>query len=77
MSFLANTQEELQELQIEAGKTYKIEYQNKDYYNGEETIEHGVGTAVLSDGNIYFNVVDPYGMDKLVMKVRMIEKERK
>jgi len=50
-----------------------IEYPNKDYYNGEETIVKGKGVAFMNDGNIYFNVVDPYGMDKMVMKVRLIK----
>lgn len=72
MAFIANTQEELKALQIVAGNTYDIEYVNKDYFNGEETMEKGKGTAMLSDGKIYFSVVDPYGMDKMVMQVRII-----
>ncbi len=71
--FKANTQAELQGLNIIAGKQYKIKYKNKDYYNGDETVEQGMGTAVESDGQIYFNVVDPYGMDKLVMQVQVLE----
>ena len=74
MAFAAHTQEELKTLNITAGNSYLIEYQNKDYYNGDETIEKGTGTAFINDGNIYFNVVDPYGMDKLIMKVRYIGK---
>lgn len=72
MAFIPHTQEELKNLDIKSGQSYKIEYANKDYYNGEETIEQGKGLAFMSDGNIYFNVVDPYGMDKLIMKVRVI-----
>ena len=72
MAFVPHTQEELKNLNITAGNSYQIQYQNKDYYNGDETIEKGTGTAFLTDGNIYFNVVDPYGMDKLIMKVRYI-----
>lgn len=63
MKFIPHTQEELRNLNITAGKPYPIEYANKDYYNGEETIEKGVGTAFLSSDNIYFNVTDPYGME--------------
>ena len=74
MAFVAHTQEELKNLNITAGNSYQIQYQNKDYYNADETIEKGTGTAFLNDGNIYFNVVDPYGMDKLIMKVRYIGK---
>ena len=72
MAFIAQTQEELKTLNIIAGESYSIEYQNKDYYNGEETIEKGNGIAILANGNIYFNVTDPYGMDKLIMKARVL-----
>jgi len=72
MAFVPHTQDELKNLNVHAGETYSIEYVNKDYYNGDETIEKGKGTAFSSDGNIYFNVVDPYGMDKLIMKVRCL-----
>ncbi len=74
MAFKPHTQEELKNLNITAGNSYQIKYQNKDYYNGDETIEKGIGTAFISNGNIYFNVVDPYGMDKLIMKVQYIGK---
>ena len=70
--FKASTQEELKSLQIQIGQQYKIRYINKDYYNGEETIELGVGTAINSGGQIYFNVLDPYGMDKLIMQVQVL-----
>ena len=72
MAFIPHTQEELKTLNITAGNSYQIQYQNKDYYNGDETIEKGTGTAFINNGNIYFNVVDPYGMDKLIMKVRYV-----
>ncbi len=76
MAFTAQTQQELKQLDIKADKTYLIQYVNKDYYNGEETIEIGKATAAITDGNIYFVVVDPYGMDKLVMQARLIGRER-
>ena len=72
MAFIPRTQEELKNLNIIVGKSYFIEYQNKDYYNGEESIEKGNGVALVSNGSIYFNVTDPYGMDKLIMKARYI-----
>ena len=72
MAFIPHTQEELKNLNIIAGESYTIQYANKDYYNGEETIEKGSATAIISDGKIYFNVVDPYGMDKLIMKARIL-----
>lgn len=74
MAFRATTQGELHNLDIVAGQQYQIRYINKDYYNGEETIEEGMGTAIITDGNIYFSVVDPYGMDKLVMQVQVIQR---
>ena len=43
---------------------------------GEESIEIGKATATITDRNIYFIVVDPYGMDKLVMQARVIGRER-
>lgn len=72
MSFIPHTQEELKSLNIVTGQSYKIEYENKDYYNGDTTIEKGHGRAISSEGKIYFNVVDPYGMDKMVMKARVL-----
>ena len=73
MAFIPHTQEELQSFGIKDGESCKIEYLNKDYFNGDENIERGDATAVVSRGNIYFNVIDPYGMDKLVMKARVIK----
>lgn len=73
MAFVPHTQEELKKLNIIAGDSYQLQYANKDYYNGEETIEKGVGTAIVNNGNIYFSVTDPYGMDKLIMKVRILQ----
>ncbi len=72
MTFTPHTQTELQNLKIIAGNTYTLEYANKDYYNGEETIEKGNGVAFVSEGNIYFTVTDPYAMEKLIMKVRIL-----
>ena len=72
MGFIAHTQEELKSFNITAGKSYLIEYINKDYYNAQETIEKGTGVAFRNEDNIYFTVRDPYGMDKMIMKVRCI-----
>ena len=76
MAFVPQTQEELKGLNIQADSTYLIQYANKDYFNGEETIEIGKATATFTDDNIYFTVVDPYGMDKLIMQARLIGRER-
>ncbi len=73
MGFVPHTQDELKKMGITEGKNYRIEYANKDYFNGEEIIEQSDGIAVVSsDGKIYFNVVDPYGMDKLILKARVV-----
>ena len=73
MSFTPLTQNELKNMNIKENETYFIEYVNKDYFNGEETIEKTKATAILNDGNVYFNVTDPYGMEKLIMNARVID----
>lgn len=74
MPFTPHTQEQLRALKLKEQTVCFIEYANKDYFNGEETIEKGKATVVMTEGNIYFNVVDPYGMEKLVMQARVIAK---
>ena len=71
-SFIPYTQAQLQALRVKAGFYYFIEYLNKDYYNAEESIAKSRAQAVVQEGNIYFNVLDPYGIEKLVMQVRVI-----
>ena len=73
MSFSSHSQNELKNMNIKENETYLIEYVNKDYFNGEETIEKAKATAILNDGNVYFNVTDPYGMEKLIMNARIID----
>jgi len=75
MAFIPHTQDELKAFNILVGGTYTVEYINKDYYNGEESIEKGEGVAFENEGNIYFTIVDPYGMDKMVMQVKILENE--
>lgn len=72
MDFIPHTQVQLQALGIRDGGSYKIAYLNKDYFNGEETVEQGAGTAVLTEKGIFFNVVDPYGMEKMIMNARVL-----
>ena len=74
MNFIPHTQEQLKAMRIKDGEHFLIQYKNKDYYNSEETIEKGKGVAVGNNGNIYFSVTDPYGMDKLVMEAKILEK---
>jgi len=72
MAFRPHTQEQLGALRVTEGETYMIEYLNKDYFNGEETVERGKGRAVVTGKGIFFTVSDPYGMEKLIMQARVI-----
>ncbi len=71
-AFVPHTQEQLKVLKLQVGMPCFIAYVNKDYFNGEESVEKGKATVVITDGNIYFNAVDPYGMDRLVMQARFL-----
>ncbi len=72
MAFVPHTQPQLKALRVTEGKRYNIKYLNKDYFNGEETVERAVGTAVESDEGIFFVVTDPYGMEKMVMQAKVV-----
>ncbi|MBP6714209.1 MAG: hypothetical protein KA157_09755 [Aliarcobacter sp.] len=72
MNFKANTQEELKKLNIQDGSEYFVEYKNKDYFNGEETIEKAKGKAILNDGVISFIIPDPMGMERFISEVRVL-----
>lgn len=65
MNFKANTQEELKQLNIQDGNEYLVEYKNKDYFNGEETIERAKAKAIINDEVISFIVPDPMGMENI------------
>ncbi|MGJ0457123.1 hypothetical protein NG782_10535 [Aliarcobacter cryaerophilus] len=72
MNFISNTQEELKLLNIIDGNEYLIEYKNKDYFNGEETIEKTKAKALINDNQILFIVPDPYGMDRFISNVKIL-----
>ncbi len=72
MNFIPNTQEELQLINIIDGNEYLIEYRNKDYFNGEETIEKTKAKALINNGQILFIVPDPYGMDRFISEVKVL-----
>ena len=72
MNFKANTQEELKRLNIQDGSEYLVEYKNKDYFNGEETIEKAKAKAILNDGVISFIIPDPMGMERFISEVRVL-----
>jgi len=72
MNFTPHTQEQLQSMNIQQDKKYKIQYINKDYFNGDETLETTTATAIINDSNIVFVVPDPYGMDRFIDKVKIL-----
>jgi hypothetical protein len=74
MIFEPHTQQHFKAMRIKEGESFFVEYINKDYFNGEESIEKGEAKAILNENNIYFNVTDPYGMDKLIMEVKVLYK---
>ncbi len=73
MNFTSNTQEELQLLNIIDGNEYLIEYKNKDYFNSEETIERTKAKALINNNQILFIVPDPYGMDRFISDVKILQ----
>ena len=72
MNFKANTQEELKKLNIQDGSEYLVQYKNKDYFNGEETIEKAKAKAIINDGVISFIIPDPMGMERFISEVRVL-----
>ena len=72
MNFKANTQEELKKLNIQDGSEYLVEYKNKDYFNGEETIEKAKAKAIINDGVISFIIPDPMGMERFISEIRVL-----
>ena len=73
MNFIHNTQEELKLLNIVDENEYLIEYKNKDYFNGEETIEKTKAKALINNDHILFIVPDPYGMDRFISEVKILQ----
>lgn len=67
------SQDELKNINIEDEKEYLIEYINKDYFNGEETLERARAKAIVNEEKILFIVPDPYGMDRFIEQVRVIK----
>lgn len=74
MGFIAHTNEELRKLNITNGQKYTIEFLNRDYFNGDETIEKTTATAIIEDNGDYsFIITDDYGMDKFIKNVKIID----
>ena len=72
MIFIATTQEELKQLNIQENQAFLVEYKNKDYFNGEETIEKATAKAIINDGLISFIIKDPMGMEKFISEVKIL-----
>ena len=66
MDFVANTNEELQQLNIKENEIYTIKYLNRDYFNADENIELTKAKALKDEAGFCFIVTDPYGMDKFI-----------
>jgi len=62
----------LKSLNIQNDELYQIEYLNKDYFNGDESIEKTRAKAIINDGIVSFIITDDYGMDKFVSNFRVI-----
>ncbi len=75
MNFKLTSQEELKALNIKEEQEYLVEYKNKDYFNGEETIEKARAKAIINDGIISFIVPDPMGMERFVSEVRVLNQQ--
>lgn len=72
MPFTPHTQSELKAMGIAENSTYRVEYLNRDYFNGEQTKEVSEAQALLQGGEFIFVVTDPLGMDKIVKEVRIL-----
>lgn len=72
MHFTPHTPQELKSFNLKDGESYTIEYINKDYFNGEDTLEQTTATVIINNGEITFVVSDPYGMDKFITQVKVI-----
>jgi molybdopterin converting factor small subunit len=72
MNFIPQTIDQLKALDLKDGDKYTIEYMNKDYFNGEETLERSEATVIIDGDTISFLVPDPYGMDRFITKVRVV-----
>ena len=72
MIFIATTQEELKQLNIQENQEFLVEYKNKDYFNGEETIEKAMAKAIINDGLVSFIIKDPMGMERFISEVKIL-----
>ena len=73
MNFTPHTQEQLKQINIIENEKYTIEYLDKDYFNGDETLVKTTATAIINDNNYSFIIIDDYGMDKFISKARVIK----
>lgn len=73
MNFTPQTLEELKKLNLENDKIYKIEYLDKDYFNGDEKLEITDAKAIVNEEKIFFLATDSYGMDKFITSFRVVK----
>lgn len=72
IDFIPTSKEELKE-KIVDGKFYEVEYENHDYFNGENVVEKAVARAIVNEDGIMFLVKDPYGMEEFISNVRLVK----
>lgn len=72
MEFNPLSQTNLQSMNLIEGQEYKVKYKNKDYFNGETTIEIAAAKVVFNDNQILFSIPDPYGMEKFITEIELV-----
>jgi hypothetical protein len=61
-------------MQILNDEIYIIKFKNKDYFNGDETIETKEAKAIVDGDKISFVIIDDYGMEKFIHNFEVIKK---
>lgn len=72
IKFTPHTQDELKKLNIQDEQIYTIEYLDKDYFNGDESLVKADAKSIINNGEISFIITDDYGMDKFIKNVKVI-----
>lgn len=73
MNFRLKHTRRIKSLNMKEDQEYLVEYKNKDYFNGEETIEKARAKAIINDGVISFIIPDPMGMERFISEVRVLD----
>ena len=72
MDFSPLNQSKLQELGLIEGQECRVKYKNKDYFNGETTLEISNAKVVFNGDQIVFTITDPYGMERFISEVEIL-----